>query len=266
AELVRLGVRFLDNAIDANRYPVPEIEKMHRGNRKIGLGVMGWADLLIRLGIRYDSQQAYDLARKVMKFIRDHARAASSMLAGARGAFPNFRGSVFDTPEIASKGGMRNATATTIAPTGTLSIIAGCSGGIEPLFGVAYKRLVLDTEFNEIHPDFTGTAKQRGFYSAGLMKEIMAKGTLRGIKGVPPDVKRLFITAHDISPQAHVEMQAAFQEFTDNAVAKTVNLRHRATRDDVARAFLLAYEKGCKGITVFRYGSKKGTMVMSEET
>ena len=266
SELVRIGVRFLDNAIDANKYPVPEIEKMHRGNRKIGLGVMGWADLLIRLGIRYDSQQAYDLARKVMKFIRDHARAASSMLAGARGAFPNFRGSVFDTPEIASKGGMRNATATTIAPTGTLSIIAGCSGGIEPLFGVAYKRLVLDTEFNEIHPDFTGTAKQRGFYSAGLMKEIMAKGTLRGIKGVPPDVKRLFITAHDISPQAHVEMQAAFQEFTDNAVAKTVNLRHRATRDDVARAFLLAYEKGCKGITVFRYGSKKGTMVMSEET
>lgn len=265
AELVRLGVRFLDNTIDANKYPVPEIEKMHKGNRKIGLGVMGWADMLIKLGVRYNSQKAYELARGVMKFIRNHAREASSMLAKQRGSFPNYKGSVYDTPDMSSNGGMRNATTTTIAPTGTLSIIAGCSSGIEPLFAVAYKRLVLETELDEIHPYFIEIAKTRGFYSRDLLGKVRAKGSLKGFGDIPLDVKRLFVTAHEIPPEDHIEMQAAFQEFTDNAVSKTVNLKHRATRDDVAGAFLLAYEKGCKGITVFRYGSKRGTMVKFEE-
>ncbi len=264
ARLVRLSVRFLDDAIDANKYPVPEIEKMHKGNRKIGLGVMGWADMLIKLGIRYNSAKALNLARNLMRFIRDNARAASAELARQRGAFPNFRGSVYDIPEITLKGGLRNATTTTIAPTGTLSLIAGCSSGIEPLFAIAYKRLVLETELDEIHPYFLEVARQKGFYSRELIERIRAKGNLRGFKEIPRDVKRLFVTAHEIPPEDHIEVQAAFQEFTDNAVSKTINLRHRATRDDVAGAFMLAYEKGCKGITVFRYGSKKGTLVKFE--
>lgn len=265
AYLVKLGVRFLDNAIDANRYPVAEIERMHKGNRKIGLGVMGWADMLIRLGIRYNSPRAFNLAREVMSFIRNHARGASAELARQRGSFPNFRGSIYDTPEFTSKGGLRNATTTTIAPTGTLSLIADCSSGIEPLFAIAYKRRVLETELYEMHRPFLETAKQRGFYSPGLIERISKKGSLRGFKEIPADVKRIFVTAHEISHEDHIEVQAAFQEFTDNAVSKTINLKHRATRDDVAKAFLLAYEKGCKGITVFRYGSKPGTLVKADE-
>jgi len=266
AYLVRLGVRFLDNAIDANKYPVPEIEKMHKGNRKIGLGVMGWADMLIKLGIRYNSPKAFKLARKVMSFIRDRAREASSRLAKERGVFPNFKGSIYDTPEIISKGGLRNATTTTIAPTGTLSLIAGCSSGIEPLFAIAYKRVVLETELYETHPYFVETAKKKSFYSDELIKKISLKGNLKGFKEIPRDVKRLFVTAHEIPPEDHIEMQAAFQEFTDNAVSKTINLRPKATKEEVAKAFLLAYEKGCKGITVFRYGSKRGTLIKSEDS
>jgi len=265
SQFVRLGVRFLDDAIDANRYPVPEIEAMHKGNRKIGLGVMGWADMLIRLNIRYNSKVAFKLARQVMRFIRDSARAASSELARERGVFPNFKGSIYDTPEFRSMGGLRNATTTTIAPTGTLSIIADCSSGIEPIFAIAYKRLVLDTELYEIHPYFLEIAKRRGFYSDELIKRINKQGNLRGMTDIPADVRRVFITALEIPPEDHIEVQAAFQSFTDNAVSKTVNLREEATRDDVARAFQLAYKKGCKGITVFRYGSKKGTMVKAEE-
>ena len=265
SSLVHLGVRFLDNTIDVNKYPVPEIEKMHKGNRKIGLGVMGWADLLIKLGIRYNSSKAYKLAREVMSFIRNHARNASSELAKQRGVFPNFKGSIYDTPEFSLKDGLRNATTTTIAPTGTLSLIADCSSGIEPLFAIAYKRLVLETELYETHPYFIEIANQMGFYSPELIKRVSKKGSLRGFKEIPHNVKRLFVTSHEISPEAHIEVQAAFQEYTDNAVSKTINLKHRATRDDVASAFLLAYEKGCKGITVFRYGSKTGTLVKLDE-
>lgn len=272
ASLISLSVRFLDNAIDANKYPIPEIEKMHKGNRKIGLGVMGWADMLIKLGIRYNSPRAFKLACEIMSFIRNHARNASSELARQRGAFPNFKGSIYDIPEISSKvgttrfrGGLRNATTTTIAPTGTLSLIAGCSSGIEPLFAIAYKRLVLETELYETHPYFLEIAEKRGFYSPELIEKIGSKGTLRGFKEIPRDVKRLFVTAWEIPPEDHIEVQAAFQEFTDNAISKTINLRHRATRDDVARAFLLAYDKGCKGITVFRYGSKRGTLIKLDE-
>jgi ribonucleoside-diphosphate reductase alpha chain len=265
ANLVHLGVRFLDSTIDVNKYPVPEIEHMHKGNRKIGLGVMGWADMLLKLGIRYNSPKAYKLARDVMSFIRNHARDASAELARQRGAFPNFKGSVYDTPEFSSKGGLRNATTTTIAPTGTLSLIADCSSGIEPLFAIAYKRLVLETELYEINLYFIETARQRGFYSQELIERISKKGSLRGFREIPDDVKKIFVTSHEISPEAHIEVQAAFQDFTDNAVSKTINLKHRATRDDVAGAFLLAYEKGCKGITVFRYGSKPGTLVKLDE-
>jgi ribonucleoside-diphosphate reductase alpha chain len=265
AYLVKLGVRFLDSTIDVNKYPVPEVEKMHKGNRKIGLGVMGWADMLLKLGIRYNSPKAYKLARDVMSFIKNHARDASAELARQRGAFPNFKGSVYDTPEFYSKGGLRNATTTTIAPTGTLSLIADCSSGIEPLFAIAYKRLVLETELYEINLNFLETARQRGFYSQELIERVSKKGSLRGFREIPDDVKKLFVTSHEISPEAHIEVQAAFQDFTDNAVSKTINLKHRATRDDVARAFLIAYEKGCKGITVFRYGSKPGTLVKLDE-
>lgn len=265
AYLVRLGVRFLDDAIDVNKYPIADIEAMHKGNRKIGLGVMGWADMLIKLGIRYNSSRAFKLAREVMEFIRNRARDASSELAKERGVFPNFAGSVYDRPEIVSKGGLRNATTTTIAPTGTLSIIAGCSSGIEPLFAIAYKRLVLETELHEIHGHFLETARKRKFYSPALIEKISLKGNVRGFKEIPRDVKRLFVTAHDIPLEDHIETQSVFQEFTDNAVSKTINLRHRATRDDVARAFLLAYEKGCKGITLFRYGSKQGTLAKLDE-
>ena len=234
---------------------------MHKGNRKIGLGVMGWADMLIKLGIRYNSSKAFILAKEVMSLIRNTARAASSELAESRGAFPNFEGSIYDSPESVSRGGLRNATTTTIAPTGTLSLIAGCSSGIEPLFAIAYKRLVLETELNEIHPWFLETAKRRKFYSKSLIDRVRMKGDLRGLQEIPRDVKRLFVTAHEIPPEDHVEMQSVFQQFTDNAVSKTINLKHRATRGDVARAFTTSYKKGCKGITVFRYGSKQGTTV-----
>ena len=238
---------------------------MNKGNRKIGLGVMGWADMLIKLGIRYDSPEAVKLAEELMAFIMEKARDASAELARARGAFPNFKGSIYDTPEISSKGGLRNATTTTIAPTGSLSLIAGCSSGIEPLFAIAYKRLVLETELNEIHPYFLELAKKGKFYSTELIRKISKRGRLWGLKELPGDIKRLFVTAHEISPEDHINVQAAFQKFTDNAVSKTINLKHRAKREDIARAFLLAYEKGCKGITVFRYGSKIGSMVTNDD-
>jgi ribonucleoside-diphosphate reductase alpha chain len=265
ASLIKIAIRFLDNTIDANKYPLPEIEKMHKGNRKIGLGIMGWADMLIRLGVKYNSRRAYRLADTLMRFIRDHARNASAELAVQRGAFPNFKGSIYDTPEFSQKGGLRNATTTTIAPTGTLSIIADCSSGIEPLFAIAFKRLVLDTELYEMHPYFLEIAQQRGFYSQELIDKIALKTGLRGLKEIPEDVRRLFVTAHEIPPEDHIEVQSIFQEFTDNAVSKTINLRQRASRDSIAKAFLLAYEKGCKGITVFRYGSKRGTLVKVDE-
>ncbi|MFZ5907172.1 MAG: adenosylcobalamin-dependent ribonucleoside-diphosphate reductase [Nitrospirota bacterium] len=253
------AVRFLDNAIDVNKYPLPAIEEMHKGNRKIGLGVMGWADLLILLGIPYAGKKAFSLAREIMKFIRDSSRSASEALASERGVFPNFRGSVYDAPGMP---GLRNATTTTIAPTGTLSILADCSSGIEPLFALAFKRYILDTELQEINRLFLEVARRQGFYSEELLQKVIEKGHLRGMPEVPKPVRKLFRTAHEIPPDDHIEMQAAFQEFTDNAVSKTINMPYRSKKEDVARAFLLAYEKGCKGITIFRYGTpRKGTLV-----
>jgi len=255
---VALAVRFLDDTIDANIYPMSAIEAMHKGNRKIGLGVMGWADLLVLLGLSYNHRKSYDLARRVMRFISERSRQASAELAVQRGVFPNFAGSIYNKPGMPR---VRNATTTTIAPTGTLATIADCSSGIEPIFAVAYKRLVLDTELDEINKYFLAMARERGIYSQELMGEVMKRGSLKGIKGITPDVRRLFRTALEISPAEHIEMQAAFQEFTDNAVSKTINLPHRAGKDAVARAYLLAFEKGLKGITIFRYGAKRGTLV-----
>ena len=255
---VATAVRFLDDTIDTSIYPLPAIERMHKGNRKIGLGVMGWADLLILLGIPYNHPDAFALARKVMKFVSDSSKKASLDLADQRGVFPNFAGSVFDAPGMPR---VRNATTTTIAPTGTLATIADCSSGIEPLFAIAYRRLVLDTALDEVNGHFVRIARERGFFSEALMQEVRKRGNLKGMRDVPADVRRLFRTALEIPPEDHIEMQAAFQEYTDNAVSKTINLPTRSTQDDVARAYLLAYRKGLKGITVFRYGAKKGTLV-----
>lgn len=261
---IETAVVFLDNAIDVNKYPVPEIEKMHKGNRKIGLGVMGWADMLILLGIPYNHKSAFKIARYLMKFIRDKARQTSVQIAEQRGTFPNFKGSIYDSPGMPK---VRNATTTTIAPTGTLSIIADCSSGIEPIFALAYKRLILETELSEINKYFFRISKERGFDSEDLRNKVIQKGHLWGIKEVPGDIKRLFKTAHEIPPEDHIEMQACFQEFTDNAVSKTINMPYRAKKEDVAKAFMLAYEKGCKGITIFRYGTaKKGTLVRFTDT
>ena len=260
---VQTAVRFLDDAIDVNSYPMAEIEAMHKGNRKIGLGVMGWADLLVLLWMRYDSQEAFALAGELMRFINEEAHKASAALAEERGAFPNFKGSIWDKPGAKP---LRNATLTTIAPSGTISLIADCSSGIEPIFKIAFKRLVLESELFDVNRYFVSIAKSRGFYSGQLMQEVIRKGSLRGVRGVPPDVKKVFRTAHEIAPEDHIEMQAAFQRHTDNAVSKTINLPRNATRQDVAKAYLLAYHRGCKGITVFRYGTKrKGTLVKLTE-
>ncbi|MBI5047454.1 MAG: vitamin B12-dependent ribonucleotide reductase [Deltaproteobacteria bacterium] len=246
------AVHFLDNVIDMNRYPIQQIEKMTKGNRKIGLGVMGFADMLIRLGIPYDSDEAIKTAEDVMGFIHEKGREASQELAEKRGAFPNYEGSIY------SDGGkVRNATVTTIAPTGTISIISNCSSGIEPIFALAYTRNVLDgAELVEANPLFEEIAKERGFYNPEILKQIAKSGGLHDVAGVPDDIKRLFVTSHDIVPEWHLKMQAAFQEYTDNAVSKTVNFPNEATAEDVAEVYQLAYKLDCKGVTVYRDGSR----------
>ncbi|MDO8683138.1 MAG: vitamin B12-dependent ribonucleotide reductase [Armatimonadota bacterium] len=251
---VRLAVRFLDDVIDVNEYPFNAIADMTRGNRKIGLGVMGFADMLILMGTPYNSEQGIHTAEQVMSFISQEAKKMSVELAEERGAFPNIRGSVYDRPD-----GMRvrNATVTTIAPTGTLSIIANCSSGVEPLFAVSYVRRVLDgTEMVEVNPHFEKVARERDFYKEDLMKELATKGSIRGVDGVPTDLQRIFVTAMDIAPSWHVKMQAAFQRFTDNAVSKTVNFPETATPEDVREVYQLAYKEGCKGVTIYRDGSR----------
>jgi ribonucleoside-diphosphate reductase alpha chain len=253
--VIRTAVHFLDNVIDVNRYPVPEIGEITRANRKIGLGVMGFADMLIMLGVPYDSEEGLALAEKIMQFISDESIKKSVETGEERGAFPNFVGSLWEKRGYKT---IRNATVTTVAPTGTISIIAGCSGGIEPIFAVAFVRNVLEgTKLLETQPTFEELAKERCFYSGDLMMEIAKTGSIQNMEKIPEDVRRTFVTALDIKPEWHVRMQAAFQKYVDNAVSKTVNLPPDATVEDVRQVYLLAYMLKCKGITVYRYGSKK---------
>jgi len=252
---VRTAVHFLDNVIDVSRYPLDEIDRMAKSNRKIGLGVMGFADLLIRLGIPYNSEEALITGERIMKFVRDKGWRMSADLAEQRGVFPNYQGSRYDR-----EGGPRprNATVTTVAPTGTLSLIAGCSSGIEPLYALSFTRHVFgDVELSEVYEDFLEAVKKRGFSSGALLTRIMAGESIQRMPEVPDDLKRLYVTAFDIAPEWHVRMQAAFQRHTDNAVSKTINFPEQATKEDVRKAFLLAYREGVKGITIFRSGSKK---------
>jgi len=257
AECVRDGVRFLDDVLDVNEWPLPAIAEISGRNRKVGLGVMGWADLLLRVGIPYDDPRALSLAGDLMGFVQQEAHGESERLAVARGAFPGWR-----TSALAARGGRprRNATVTTIAPTGTLSVIAGCSSGIEPLFAVAYVRHALDgVELPEEHPLLAAVLRGPGGEAA--LAAVRRVGRARGLPEVPTEVGRLFATAHDVSPEDHVRMQAAFQAHVDNGVSKTINLPREAPVEDVERAFSLAYRLGCKGITVYRDGSREGQVL-----
>ncbi|MFZ3207771.1 MAG: vitamin B12-dependent ribonucleotide reductase [Geobacteraceae bacterium] len=253
-EVIHLAAHFLDNVIEVNNYPIEQIRDMTRANRKIGLGVMGWADMLILLGLPYDSPEAITLGEKVMRYINDEGHAASRELAEVRGAFPNFKGSVYDRQGLEP---IRNATVTTIAPTGTISIIANASSGIEPLFAVSYVRQVLDNNILvEVNPMFEKVAREGGFYSEELMQRIAEHGSIRDMEDIPESVRRIFVTAHDITPETHIEMQAAFQKYTDNAVSKTVNFPNDALIEDVEKVYRLAYQLNCKGVTIYRDGSR----------
>lgn len=279
---VRTAMRFLDNVIVVNNYPLPQISEMVQNNRKIGLGVMGWADMLMQMGIAYNSEEGTSLATDVMSFIDYVSKTESVELAKERGCFNNFKGSVYEDSNYFSKKftgktshkvndkmwaqldkdvqkyGLRNATTTCIAPTGTISMIAGASGGIEPLFGLVFSRLIMDgTELLEVNPVFEKYMKTHGLYTENLMNKIAKCGSVAHIEELPDEVKRIFVTAHDISPYWHVKMQAAFQQFTDNAVSKTVNFIESATREDIKKTYILAYKNNLKGITVYRNNSRQ---------
>ncbi len=282
AQTTRTAIRFLDNVIAVNNYPLPQISEMVQNNRKIGLGVMGWADMLMKMGISYSSEEGTKLASQVMEFIDYESKCESIELSKERGRFNNFKGSVYDGQNFLynkykgksagkisdeqwkeldaqiEKYGIRNATTTCIAPTGTISMIAGASGGVEPLFGLVFSRLIMDgTEMLEVNPIFKEYAIKHGFYSEDLMKEISKTGSVAHVDKVPADAKKIFVTAHDVSPYWHVKMQAAFQLHTDNAVSKTVNFEEHATREDIEQAYVLAYENNLKGITVYRNNSRQ---------
>ena len=282
ADVTRTAIRFLDNVIEVNNYPLPRISEMVRNNRKIGLGVMGWADMLMKMGISYASEEGTKLGAQVMEFIDYESKCESIELSKERGRFNNFKGSVYDNQNFLTnkykgrsagiisdeqwadldaqiaKYGIRNATTTCIAPTGTISMIAGASGGVEPLFGLVFSRLIMDgTEMLEINPIFKDYMIKNGFYSEELMQKIAKDGSIAHVDGIPEKVKHIFVTAHDVSPYWHVKMQAAFQLHTDNAVSKTVNFEENATRKDIEEAYLLAYENNLKGITVYRNNSRQ---------
>jgi len=256
-KVTHLAVRFLDNLIDVNKFPLPQIEEATKATRKIGLGVMGWASMLIRLGIAYDSEEAVSLAEKVMSFILEEAAKESQSLAKEKGVFPAFAGSIYDKKEGTLR--QRNATLTTIAPTGTISIIAGpCSSGVEPLFAISYYRNVMDNDkLVEVEPLFEAAAKEKGIYSRALMEKIAESASLKDIEEIPQEMKKIFVTAHDIAPEWHVKMQAAFQKYVHNATSKTINFPHDATIEDVRKAYLLAYDLDCKGLTIYRDNSRE---------
>ena len=267
-DVVRHAVHFMDNVIEVNRYPIDKIAETTLSNRKIGLGVMGFADMLYLLGIPYNSEEAVELAEKIMEFVTNEGHQMSYELGKKRGAFPNFKGSIYDTGSAATGSEpLRNATVTTIAPTGTISIIAGCSSGVEPMFALAFKRTVLDgQELYEVNPIFEKIARERGFYTDEIMQKIVEMGTCHGINGVPEDIQKVFVTAHDITPEWHIRMQAAFQKFTDNAVSKTVNFPNSATEDDVRKVYDLAYKYDCKGVTIYRDGSRAEQVLSTGQT
>jgi len=258
-----IAVRFLDNVIEVNKYPLEKIAEETRKNRKIGLGIMGFADMLIKLGIPYDSGEAEQIAEKIMEFIDTESKAESRHLAEIRGPFPNFKGSRYD---MFGEPMLRNATTTTIAPTGTISIIASCSSGIEPIFALAYKRNVLDGKtLLEFHPIFREMAEKSGIFNDDIKQAVAESPSLKHISGVPSSFKRIFRTASDIPIEWHIRLQAAFQRHTDNAVSKTINFPQNATTGDISRAFLMAYDNGLKGITIYRYGSKEKQVLTIEK-
>ncbi len=261
-EIVGKSVHFLDNVIDMNHYPIEQIGKMTRQNRKVGLGVMGFAEMLFLLNIPYNSEVGIKTAEKVMAFIDDEARKASEELAKKRGAFPSFKESIY-----AKQRPIRNATRTTIAPTGTISIIADCSSGVEPLFAISFVKNVMDNDkLLETNSTFEQMAREKGFYSKDLMQKIAQEGTIAHIDGIPEEIKKIFVVAHDVTPEWHLKMQAAFQKYTNNAVSKTVNFSKEATENDIREVYLLAYKLGCKGITVYRDGSREMQVLETGKT
>src|SRR5229473_7334539 len=273
--VVHLCTHFLDNVIDANKYPLPEIDALAQRIRRVGLGVMGWADLLVRLGIGYDSEEGVALGRKVMEFVDEEAKAASEKLAEQRGIFPEWERSIWGPDATCARGPkgervrpmrkLRNCNLTTVAPTGTISIIAGCSSGIEPLFAVAFLRNQAGMIMPDVNEDFVAIAKQEGWYSDVLMQQIAEAGHIH-FDQVPATWQRVFVTAHDVMPEWHVQMQAAFQEFTDSAISKTCNFPHDATEDDVEQIYRLAFQLGCKGVTVYRDGAREGQVLSTGST
>jgi ribonucleoside-diphosphate reductase alpha chain len=263
-ETIHLSVHFLDNIIDISKYPLPQIEHLTKGNRKIGLGIMGFADLLIKLNIPYNSEEAIRFTDKLMSFFSQKANEQSVKLTAERGVFPNYQESIYaKTNELK----YRNATRTTIAPTGTISIIADCSSGIEPLFAIAYKRHVLvEDGLQEVHPLFEEITKKRGIYTEKLLEDVKKEGSIQNIKYIPDDIKRVFITSRDVSPEFHVKIQATCQKHIDNAVSKTINLPKESTTEEVEKVFLLAYKSGCKGITIYRDKSRMSQALSAECT
>jgi len=274
-QVIHLSTHFLDNVIDANKYPLDEIHDLAQNIRRVGLGVMGWADMLVRLGIPYDSEEGVEMGRKVMAFLNEEARNASERLAKTRGVFPQWEKSIWgpektaakrdDGSRVRPKRELRNCNLTTVAPTGTISIFAGCSGGIEPLFAVAFMRNQAGSLMPDVNPDFVRMAQEQGWYSDELMERIATEGHIH-FDEVPEEVQRVFRTAHDITPEWHVRMQAAFQEHCDSAISKTTNFPREATEEQVRQIYELAYELGCKGVTVYRDGSREGQVLSTGKT
>lgn len=263
-ETIHLATRFLDNIIDINKYPLEEIDEMCKGNRKIGLGVMGFADVLFKLDIPYNSEQGVEIGEKIMQMISEESHKMSEHLAAERGKFPNWEGSIWDTVQ---KRPMRNSATTTVAPTGTVSIIANCSGGIEPLFNIAYNRNILDgQQLTEVNPIFEEIAKQQGFYSEELIQKIAEKGSIADMEEIPEDIRKIFVSTRDIGFEWHVKMQAAFQKNCDSSISKTINLHNNATIEDVERTYMLAWELKCKGVTVYRDGSRSNQPMALSKT